>query len=338
MSELQGQLDMNTILGSGQGTVDRGQSAEGYDAEGHLMAYPEDVYAAIAVEDADRLRYLAAGIRADFDGARERVLHMGMLLMEARGRCPEGRWLQWVKDEARLPERTAQQAMQLYETFGAQELPEGVTASHLVELLRAPEADRSALMERAAEEGLSTRQLKEEIKQLREDYQKAQVSIHDLHVELEEAGRVKDRLQEDVKAAQTERDRMTKQAEDAVKRAKKSDEKRREMEGNLANANAEIDDLRNRAPETVEVEKIPEEVAAELEKLKAENAALRNGQGKQRSDLVGQFVYLVKRYNVAFSEIMGLIMDIRAEDEAKAVECRETLKKVLEGLRARLGE
>lgn len=334
MSELQGQLD---IFG-GTPKAEAQTPAEGYDADGHLLAYPEDVYAAIAVEDADRLRYLAAGIRADFDAARERVLHMGMLLMEARGRCPEGRWLQWVRDEARLPERTAQQAMQLYETFGAQELPEGVTASHLVELLRAPEADRDALMERAAAEGLSTRQLKEEIKQLREEYQKAQVSIHDLHLELEEADRVKERMQEDVKAAQAERDRMTKQAENAVKRAKKSDEKRREMEGNLANANAEIDDLRNRAPETVEVERIPDDVAAELEKLRAENAALKNGQGKPRSNLVEQFVYLVKRFNVAFSELTGLIIDIREEDEAKAEECREALKKVLENLRGRLGE
>ena len=40
------------------------------------------------------------------------ALAMGEL-MEARGRCPEGRWLQWVRDEARLPERTAQQAMHL---------------------------------------------------------------------------------------------------------------------------------------------------------------------------------------------------------------------------------
>lgn len=334
MSELQGQLDIFGAMPKAEART----PAEGYDAEGHLMAYPEDVYAAISTDDADRLRYLAAGIRADFDGARERVLHMGMLLMEARGRCPEGRWLQWVKDEARLPERTAQQAMQLYETFGAQELPEGVTASHLVELLRAPEADREALMARAAAEGLSTRQLKEEIKQLREEYQKAQISIHDLHLELEEADRVKERMQEDVKAARAERDRMTRQAEDAVKRAKKSDEKRRKIEGNLANANAEIDDLRNRVPETVEVERIPDDVAAELEKLRAENQALKSGQGKPRSNLVEQFVYLVKRFNVAFSEITGLIIDIKEEDAAKADECQATLKKVLEGLRARLGE
>lgn len=334
MSELQGQLDIFGAMPKAEAQT----SAEGYDENGHLLDITPDVYAMVPTDDADRLRYLAAGIRADFDGARERVLHMGMLLMEARGRCPEGRWLQWVKDEARLPERTAQQAMQLYETFGAQELPEGVTASHLVELLRAPEDDRAALMERAAAEGLSTRQLKEEIKQLREEYQRAQVSIHDLHVELEEADRVKDRLQEDVKSAQAERDRMTKQAEDAVKRANKADKNFTSINKKLIAANNEIDDLKRREPETVEVERIPEEVAAELEKLKAENAALKNGQGKPRSNLVEQFVYLVKRFNVAFSELTGLIIDIKEEDDSKAAECQGTLKKVLENLRGRLGE
>lgn len=334
MSELQGRMDIFDTVPKAEAQT----PAEGYDENGHLLDVTPDVYAMVPTEDADRLRYLAAGIRADFDGARERVLHMGMLLLEARGRCPEGRWLQWIKDEARLPERTAQQAMQLYETYGAKELPEGVTASHLVELLRAPEADRDALMERAAAEGLSTRQLKEEIKQLREEYQKAQVSIHDLHVELEEADRVNERLQGDLKDACAARDSMTQRAEDAMTRAKKADEKRRSLDGALAKANAELEDLKARGPETVEVEVVPNDVAAELEKLRAENAALKNGQGKPRSNLVEQFVYLVKRYNVAFSEITGLIIDIKAEDEAKAEECQATLKKVLEGLRAKLGD
>ena len=51
-------------------------------------------------------------------------------------------------------------------------------ASHLVELLRAPEEDRDALAAKAAEEALSTRALREEIKQLREDHAQAQ-GLHD---------------------------------------------------------------------------------------------------------------------------------------------------------------
>lgn len=325
MSELQGQTSIDEFWRK----TDAQTSAEGYDKNGALLDIVPDVYAAIAADDADRLRYLAAGIRADFDGARERVLHMDMLLLEARGRCPEGRWLQWIRDEARLPERTAQQAMQLYETYGARELPEGVTASHLVELLRAPEADRDALMDRAAAEGLSTRQLKDEIRTLREEYQRAQVSIHDLHVELEEADRVKARLQADVKDAQGERDRVAGQAEDAVKRANASDKA-------LAKAERRISELETRAPETVEVERIPDDVAAELERLRAENDSLRSGQGKARAPKVEQFVYLVKRFGAAFGELTDAIAQIAAEDAAKAWECRQTLIKVMDGLAGRL--
>ena len=326
MSELQGQTSIDALL---RKTDAQTGAEEGYDENGALLDIAPDVYAAIAADDADRLRYLAAGIRADFDGARERVLHMGMLLLEARGRCPEGRWLQWIRDEARLPERTAQQAMQLYETYGARELPEGVTASHLVELLRAPEADRDALMERAAAEGLSTRQLKDEIRTLREEYQRAQVSIHDLHVELEEADRVKARLQADVKDAQGERDRVAGQAEDAVKRANAADKA-------LTKAKDRISELEARTPETVEVERIPEDVAAELERLRAENDSLRSGQGTARAPKVEQFVYLVRRFGAAFGELTDAIAQIAAEDTAKAWECRQTLIKVMDGLAGRL--
>lgn len=330
MSELNGQMDMSDLIGGAReaGTL---APVAGYDANGALINPEADVYAAVATEDADRLRYLAAGIRSDFDAARERVLHAGMLLLEARGRCPEGRWLQWLREEARVPERTAQESMQLYETFGARELPESISKSHLVELLRAPEADREALMQRAAEEELSTRQLKEEIRALREEYQRAQVSIHDLHVELEDGERTNANLRADLDRAREDREAMAGQRDDAVKRANLQTQKAREAQGEIAK-------LMAREPERVEVpvERIPDDVAAELERLRAENEALRGAQGRPRSSRVEQFVYLVKRFGAAFGEMDALIGEIRAEDAEKAVECRATLIKALDGLKRRI--
>jgi len=335
MSELNGQLDMGALIGgAGAQANPMPKAMEGYDADGALLDYAPDIYADVAEDAANRLRYLAAGIRSDFDAARERVLHAGMLLLEARGRCPEGRWLQWLKEEARVPERTAQESMQLFETFGARELPENISKSHLVELLRAPEADRDALMERAAADEMSTRQLKEEIRQLREQYQKSQVSIHDLHVELETAERARDSLAGDLKRAEADRDAMAGRMEDAVKRANDQTQRARDAQGELARLKAQAPE-----PERVEVtvEKVPDDVAAELERLRAENEALKSGQGRQRSALVEQFVYLTKRFNVSFSELMGLIVDIRAEDAGKAEECLATFRKVLDALRGKLG-
>ena len=262
MSELQGQLDMSTFMPAAQPQT----PAEGYDENGNLMDYNPDVYAVIPTEDADRLRYLAAGIRSDFDAARERVLHAGMLLMEARNRCPQGRWLEWLNKEAGCPERTAQQAMQLYETYGARELPEAygkLDASHLVELLRAPEEDRDALAAKAAEQEMSTRALREEIKQLRADHAEAQVKIHDLITEQEQ-------MTEDVKRAKEARKVAEAQLSDAVARANNSAEA-------LRKAKDKIKDLKAREPETVEVERVPDDVAAELQRLKAELEKYQQG-------------------------------------------------------------
>ena len=262
MAELNGQLDMGAMLAAAQPQT----PAEGYDENGNLMDYNPDVYAVIPTEDADRLRYLAAGIRSDFDTARGRVLHAGMLLMEARNCCPKGRWLEWLNKEAGCPERTAQQAMQLYETYGARELPEAygkLDASHLVELLRAPEEDRDALAAKAAEEAMSTRALREEIKRLREDHAQAQVKIHDLITEQEQ-------MAEDVKRAKEARKVAEAQLSDAVARANNSAEA-------LRKAKNKIKDLKAREPETVEVERVPEDVAAELQRLKAELEKYQQG-------------------------------------------------------------
>lgn len=255
MAELSGQLDMETMLG---GNVQE-QPIEGYDENGNLMDYNPNIYAAIPTEDADRLRYLAAGIRSDFDAAKERVLHAGMLLMEARKRCPQGRWLEWLNKEAGCPERTAQQAMQLYETYGARDLPEAYSkldASHLVELLRAPEEDRDALAAKAAEQEMSTRALREEIKQLRADHAEAQVKIHDLITEQEQ-------MTEDVRRAKEAKKVAEAQLSDAVARANNSAEA-------LRKAKNRIKDLEGREIETVEVERVPDDVAKEMERLKAE--------------------------------------------------------------------
>ncbi len=265
MSELQGQLDMGAMLAAEKPQTPAVE--EGYDENGNLMDYNPDVYAVIPAEDADRLRYLAAGIRSDFDAAKERVLHAGMLLMEARNRCPQGRWLEWLNREAGCPDRTAQQAMQLYQTYGARELPEAygkLDASHLVELLRAPEEDRDALAAKAAEQELSTRALREEIKKLREDRAEAQVKIHDLITEQEQ-------MAGDVKAAKEARKAAEAQASDAVARANNNAEA-------LRKAKQKIKDLKAREPETVEVERVPDDVAAELQRLKDELQKYQEGE------------------------------------------------------------
>lgn len=324
MAELNGQLDMETML-SGNAQE---QPAEGYDEQGHLINPDMGVYAVIPTEDADRLRYLAAGIRSDFDAAKERVLHAGMLLMEARNRCPQGRWLEWLNKEAGCPERTAQQAMQLYETYGARELPEAygrLDASHLVELLRAPEEDRDALAAKAVEEALSTRALREEIKKLREDHAQDQVKIHDLISEQESMAAEVSRAKEAKKVAEA-------QAGDAVARANNNAEA-------LRKAKEQIRDLKAREPETVEVERIPDDVAAELEKLKAELQKYHDGEQVTPVREI-EIKLRISWYQLTqgFEELTKLVGELTQRDPDKGKNYAGAVMKLCDAMKAKVSE
>ena len=333
MSELQGQLDMETMLGGNA----QEQPMEGYDENGNLMDYNPDVYAVIPAEDADRLRYLAAGIRSDFDAAKERVLHAGMLLMEARNRCPQGRWLEWLNREAGWPERTARQAMQLYVTYGARELPEAygkLDASHLVELLRAPEEDRDALAAKAAEEAMSTRALREEIKRLREDHAQAQVKIHDLITEQEQmaegARTEKERLEADTKKARADKRAAEARAKDAVARANNNAEA-------LRLANAQLEDLKNREPETVEVVRVPDDVAAELEQLKAELQKYHDGeQVTPVKEIEIKLRISWYQFTQGFEELTKLVGELNQRDPDKGKNYAGAVAKLCDAMKARV--
>lgn len=346
MAELSGQLDMETMLSSNA----QEQPMEGYDENGNLMDYHPDVYAVIPAEDADRLRYLAAGIRSDFDAAKERVLHAGMLLMEARNRCPQGRWLEWLNREAGCPERTAQQAMQLYETYGARELPKAygkLDASHLVELLRAPEEDRDALAAKAAEEAMSTRALREEIKRLREDHAQAQVKIHDLITEQEQAQALVDLAtktkNEAIERAASAEGRVV----DAVNRAnetadelRKAKDRLKEARDKLKQADKRVRELETREPETVEVEvaRVPEDVAAELEQLKAELQKYHDGEQVTPVKEI-EIKLRISWYQLTqgFEELLTLVAQLNQRDPDKGKNYVGAVMKLCDAMKAKVG-
>ena len=190
-----GQFELEDLIqDTGNRNSEQG-TAEGYDAEGHLInpvqkpspmgkvdpAKPEtDEVASIATSaemPADvsaRLDVLAGEINAITRHARvvlaSAAVEVGKRLIEARNLVPRGRWTAWLSANVDYSERKAQQLMQLAEEFGERELPGSYAAlglSQMTELLAAPAGDRDALAEKAVDEGLSVRQLRDEIAKLK---------------------------------------------------------------------------------------------------------------------------------------------------------------------------
>ncbi len=224
---LTGQMELGDVMGEAIGeTTSSGHAgdqeiaptAEGYDAEGHLInpgnmpemtegttggissapdgapspegkafgeGAGEDVPAALA---ADRLGVLAAEIHAITEQTRGVVigaaLQIGKRLIEAKGLVPSGRWLEWLEANVDYSERRAQDLMRLYEEYGrGDELPDAIARldySKAVALLAAPEDAREALAEKVTDEGLSVRQLNEEIRRLRAENEGQQQRLDDL--------------------------------------------------------------------------------------------------------------------------------------------------------------
>ncbi len=185
-ANLAGQMDLGDLMPKGTGM------AEGYDDTGNLINPTDPITANDAAlksyttptPEAQRLERLAGEINAITNHARvvlaTAAIDVGKRLIEARGLVPDGRWLEWLRDNVDYSDRQAQVLMQIAEQYGRGELPEayrGLGISHLTALLSAPEDAREDMARRASDEGLSVRALKDEIKVLRNEAEDRQTQL-----------------------------------------------------------------------------------------------------------------------------------------------------------------
>lgn len=301
MSELYGQATMDDFIP--KPVTDT--PAEGYDENGHLMDYvpekpPARPLEVIAAEiNAIKRQTLGVVISA--------ALEIGKRLIEARNQCPRGRWSEWLESNVDYSERKAQDMMKLYESYG-DDVPAAIARldyTKALQILALPEDQREAMAERAEAEGLSTRQLQDEIKRakgeaealqtriegLETDRQADNQKIFDLHQQLEAAERAIKSQQEEIErakaaeAAATEtaagmRKVSSKAAEDAARAAQSaSDAVQRANEVTAENARlrerikqleaATDGEVREVLMPDAEAKRQMDMLRAEIEKLKA---------------------------------------------------------------------
>lgn len=309
MSELNGQMRM-----TGAELEDMTGTAEGVAALGQALGAG---MTAADAEDARRLDVLAGQINIlesqAKDVFRRTAIEIGQRLIEARGLVRGGCWEEWLRANVDYSLRKAQQLMQVAEAYAGKAMPEAydrLSFTQIYDLLAAPAEERDALAQAAADEDWSTRELKRQIDEANERYKAAQQSIFELHqqAEIAEAAIRREReaaeqYKADAEAAaesagrlRDEADRERQRAKDAVNRASNADDKRRTAEADaaavraeLAKAAEEMDALKRRPPEIVEVtpkavteqleaaERRRGELDAEVTRLRAEVEAARSG-------------------------------------------------------------
>lgn len=270
------------------------EGVEGYDENGDLIN-PATAEGAVSADAARRLDEIAYQINMRERNARDvfkaTAIEIGKYLVEAQGLCPRGRWSEWLRQKVDYSDRKAQQLMQVYEAYGDKALTgdyDALSFTQIYQLLSAPEESRDDLARRAADEGLSTRQLKAEIERLRAEAGEAQQRM-----EIETAAAYREGADHGAQAMRDDYEAMRKRAEEAEARADAAEasmgairstaaaanDRAADAEEELREANAAFDKRTREMTElhdkNVALQEALAKAEAEWEKLEAENRRLR---------------------------------------------------------------
>ena len=115
-----------------------------------------------------RLDGLAVQARMFSAGAAMNLLQLGRVLCEAKELVRHGEWAEWVRINAHLPMRTAQQYMQAYTKFGIDPEISKLGAGHIIRLLPMSDEEREELLRDNDVESMTDRELKAAIREQRE--------------------------------------------------------------------------------------------------------------------------------------------------------------------------
>ena len=111
---------------------------------------------------------LAMQARTFAQSAAMNLLQLGRVLTEAKPLVHHGEWGEWVRKNALMSERTAQQYMQAYREFGLNPKIAELGASQVIKLLPMTPEERDRLLEENDVSGMTARQLDEAIRAQRE--------------------------------------------------------------------------------------------------------------------------------------------------------------------------
>ena len=96
---------------------------------------------------------------------------LARVFIEAKELVPHGEWGKWLKENADVGERTAQDMMAAYKRFGGRAPFEGLTPTQTFKLLPLPEGTEEQFMAEHDVQSMSTREIQEAVKQARAEAQ-----------------------------------------------------------------------------------------------------------------------------------------------------------------------
>lgn len=295
---------------------------------------------------------IAEDIRGYIREAQEAVISstikIGMALCEAKEQVQVGQWGKWLKDNFNYSERTAQNAMAIYNEYGKKGIPEGLknaSVTNALALLGQPEDVKHELLDSGAAESMSSREFQAEIARLKKEKEEMQQNLFALMDEKEkrkagedelekirkeydqEVSRLRIRLSEVTVSESNAREAAMKASERAAQmdEAHAEDERaRRGLMAKISQLEGELDRAKKGPMEPAVVERVPEEIEKELRELRARVNAQRTNEGSSTvlfRDAYGRLIETFKRCSELTAEVA------RFEGESQAMRLRTALAK-----------
>lgn len=265
------------------------------------------------------------------------MIEIGKRLVEAKDLVEHGEWGDWLKNEVKFSQRTANNFMNIYRRSidGNSQAFANLAYSQIVELLALPAGDAEAFVENHDVQDMSVRELKAAIaeeKQLRAEAEKA----------LEDAnGRAKKAEKDNARAGKSEANALN-LVEKYKKELQAAQEKERQLRMELEEARenpeipeAMLEQIREKAEadaKSLAARELEEKLAQAQSAAREAEAKLESAQkaAKMADPDVAQFNLLGKQILENFNRLEGYRMKVAAKNPEMDPKMRGFMKKLAE--------
>lgn len=275
--------------------------------------------------------------------ALQGAIDVGRLLCEAKEVVAHGEWGMWLEENVSYSTTTANDLMRLYreynddqiKLFGRsnEELYGKLSISQALALLALPAPAREEFVETHDMEEISVRELKEEVAGLKEALQKAEVMAQAAEVMQDNSLRLMSEAEEREKAAKANAEQMAaklekaeKKANDALVKAQReaakakadADAARQKLE-EAKRENEQLQIKLDEKPEPEVVEKIVEQLPADYEMLKEDNARMEK-QLMLSDKVVSEIGLLIEDLQRVYAGICDRLEEVKSPDVREKLE------------------
>lgn len=283
-------------------------------------------------------------------------IEIGRKLTEAKEMMQHGEWGNWLADSVDYSQSTANNLMKIFKEYGSQQLSlfgdnsesqalGNLSYTQAVALLGIPAEEREAFAQDNNVEDMSSRELQEAVK-ARKEAEKALKAAEKEAAQAQKAVEKERKLREKLETQQADHEKLVAELkakteemaaaestgdQDRIialqENLQKSDQQLADSLSKIKELEAELKAKPIEVPATVEIEKIPDDVAAELEDLRKKVA---QGTGEEAAIFKAHF----KNLSDAFDNLLNALDVVEKSD----AELHVKYKTAVNGLISRMAE